>query len=251
MPGTGPSEKLGAFTLTGESRHARDGSAPDPVCPPWLAAPPTEQTAAARMAAALRAPTGVSATGLAWLCERDLDWVGDHLDAGVHAGRVIRLAGFHAPQPAFQAVAAPPGTVAEMVAVLLAGAVCELACRGWYPHDLTDATGRALDMRAALLAAAGSHPFALPTDPLLVNAVFSAEDLLADHLAALVPTWRAAELPDRDPAHAGVADAGETLAVWQGRPGLTGDDVRGLLTGALDNALTTAVSFGATAWEGR
>ncbi len=106
----------------------------------------------------------------------------------------------------------PTGRVTR-VAALLVDARAELAARGWHRGDHVDEATGAVDLSGALRLAAGVHPYDLPDDPTVLQALCDAEDELAFELGGN-PTS---------------IDAGEYLAAWNDHPGRTPADVRDLL----------------------
>jgi hypothetical protein len=168
----------------------------------------------ARIRAALQAPGGASAPGLAVLAGLPESAVYAELDAGTDAGDVDRIG----PDPIARAGRYRSTAPTSSVPALLAAAITVLADRGFVAGDyVDDATGR-VDLLGALRFAAGVHPRDMPEDPVVLYALLDAEDAVAAELGA-------------DPTR---TDAGERISRWTDAPGRTQADVVDLLEHALD-----------------
>lgn len=164
----------------------------------------------ARLLAALTAPGGASAAGLAALTGQPEAWVYAHLDDGADTGTVIRLG----PDPYARTGRYRAAAPALSVPALLAAARANLTDRGLCQNAYTDDHTGAVDLTGALRIAAGVHPHALlADDEALVLALCDTEDAIARTLG-LDPT---------------TIDAGEALADWVDQPGRTLDDAVALL----------------------
>ncbi len=119
-----------------------------------------------------------------------------------------------------------PTARAQRVAALLVGARAELAALGWHRGDYVDETTGTVDLSGALRLAADCHPYEMPGDPALVQALCDAEDELTFELGG-------------DPTR---EDAGEYLATWNDHPARTQADVMDLL-----ERTHTAITAGAAA----